>query len=164
MKNLGGEFEELKEFPILSAVCSHEGRKSLESYMEGLGFRFKHDWQPDINNGRGVPQHDHYIANFYEYPGEYEDKSFNEKEDLLMNTRLTLRKMGESSGEIYAFSFYPDTITLKEVGDPMQLAEFFGLDKDPIKAKIIFAQGRQNSNYQIYLYACHPFFIQGTVP
>ncbi|MEF9427513.1 MAG: glutamate synthase, partial [Candidatus Mariimomonas ferrooxydans] len=112
-------------------------------------------------NGKGVSRHDHYIANVYEYPEGYRNKSFKEKEDLLMNTRLTLRKMGESSGEIYAFSFYPDIITLKEVGDPMQLAEFFGLDKDPIKAKIIFAQGRQNTNYQIYLYACHPFFIQG---
>ncbi|MCK7491370.1 MAG: hypothetical protein MZW92_06405 [Comamonadaceae bacterium] len=30
-----------------------------------------------------------------------------------------------------------------------------------MKAKIIFAQGRQNTNYAIYLYACHPFFIQG---
>ncbi|MCG6553961.1 MAG: hypothetical protein L7F77_16690, partial [Candidatus Magnetominusculus sp. LBB02] len=27
--------------------------------------------------------------------------------------------------------------------------------------KIIFSQGRQNTNYAINLYACHPFFIQG---
>lgn len=161
MKDLGGDFLELKAYPILSAICSRDGIKTLNSYMKRSGFNVKHVWTPKGKDGKGVSRHDHYIANVYEYPGEYKDKSFKEKEDLLMNTRLTLRKMGESSGEIYAFSFYPDVITIKEVGDPMQLAEFFGLDKDPIKAKIIFAQGRQNTNYQIYLYACHPFFIQG---
>lgn len=161
MKNLGGEFKELRKYPILSAICSREGKKTLDSYMEHLRFKTKHVWQPKINNGNGLPQHDHYIANVYEYPEAYRNKSFKEKEDLLMNTRLELRKTGEADGSIFVFSFYPDVITLKEVGDPMQLAEFFGLDKDPIKAKIIFAQGRQNTNYQIYLYACHPFFIQG---
>ncbi len=43
----------------------------------------------------------------------------------------------------------------------MQVGEFFGLDKDIVKAKIVLAQGRQNTNYAIYLYACHPFFLQG---
>lgn len=161
LKNLGGEFIGLRDYPILSAICSDRGMEITDNYMEQLGFRIKHVWTPEIKPAPDILKHDHYIANVYEYPGEYKDKSFKEKEDLLMKTRLTLRQMGESSGEIYAFSFYPDIITLKEVGDPMQLAEFFGLDKDPIKAKIIFAQGRQNTNYQIYLYACHPFFIQG---
>jgi glutamate synthase domain-containing protein 1 len=84
-----------------------------------------------------------------------------EKEDFLMRTRLALRKLGESDESIFAFSFYPDVISIKEVGDPLQVAEFFGLDRDALNAKIIFAQGRQNTNYAIYLYACHPFFIQG---
>jgi glutamate synthase domain-containing protein 1 len=39
--------------------------------------------------------------------------------------------------------------------------EFFSLDKSDVKSKIVLAQGRQNTNYAIYLYACHPFFIQG---
>jgi len=69
--------------------------------------------------------------------------------------------MGEADESIFVFSFYPDVITLKEVGDPLELGEFFGLDKDNLEAKVIFAQGRQNTNYQIYLYACHPFFLQG---
>ncbi len=78
-----------------------------------------------------------------------------------MGTRLALRKIGEPDESIFVFSFYPDVITLKEVGDPLSVGEFFGLDRDNIKAKVIFAQGRQNTNYAIYLYACHPFFIQG---
>ncbi|MDO9027515.1 MAG: glutamate synthase [Candidatus Roizmanbacteria bacterium] len=161
LKNLGGEFEGLKEYPILSAVCSGKGMVTLNGYMKQLGFQAKHTWSPKIKNSRSIPRHDHYIANVYEYPEAYKDKTLPEKETLLMNTRLALRKMGEDDGSIFAFSFYPDTISLKEVGDPMELAEFFGLDKDPVKARIIFAQGRQNTNYQIYLYACHPFFIQG---
>jgi glutamate synthase domain-containing protein 1 len=52
-------------------------------------------------------------------------------------------------------------MALKEVGDPLQLGEFFSLDKSSLKAKVILAQGRQNTNYAINLYACHPFFIQG---
>ncbi len=161
LKNLGGEFEELKEYPILSAICSKTGMETLDNYMEHLGFLVKHVWTPKINSNPDIPRHDYYIAKVYDYPEAYKDKSFQEKENLLMNTRLALRKMGEDDGSIFVFSFYPDVITLKEVGDPLELAEFFGLDKEPLKAKIIFAQGRQNTNYQIYLYACHPFFIQG---
>ena len=161
LKNLGGEFEGLKDNPILSAICSEKGLEIMDNYMESLGFYIKHVWKPVIRNSPDIPRHDHYIANVYEYPKAYQDRSFKDKEDLLMNTRLTLRNMGEADSSIFVFSFYPDILTLKEVGDPLELAEFFGLDNDPLKAKIIFAQGRQNTNYQIYLYACHPFFIQG---
>jgi glutamate synthase domain-containing protein 1 len=63
--------------------------------------------------------------------------------------------------DIVVFAFYPDVIILKEVGDPLELSEFFGLEKSELKAKIILAQGRQNTNYGINLYACHPFFLQG---
>ena len=91
----------------------------------------------------------------------YRDKTRREQEDLLMRTRLALRTMGEPDGSLFVFSFYPDVLTLKEVGDPLQLGEFFNLEKSGLKSKIVLAQGRQNTNYAIYLYACHPFFIQG---
>lgn len=161
LKDLGGEFKGLKNYPILSAICSRDGMRELNSYMNHQGFQLKNKWRPRIKNGRGVPRHDYYIADVYDYPEAYAHKPFTEKEDLLMDTRLALRSMGEKNGSIFVFSFYPDVITLKEVGDPLQIAEFFGLDKDPLEAKVIFAQGRQNTNYEIYLYACHPFFIQG---
>jgi glutamate synthase domain-containing protein 1 len=161
LKNLGGEFDGMKEYPILSGICSRDGIRELNSYMNHHGFHLKNKWRPRLKNVRGIQGHDYYIANAYEYPEAFRDKSIQDKEALLMNTRLALRKMGENDGSIFAFSFYPDIITLKEVGDPLQIAEFFGLDNEPLKAKIIFAQGRQNTNYEIYLYACHPFFIQG---
>ncbi|MBI4689128.1 MAG: glutamate synthase [Nitrospirae bacterium] len=161
LKDLGGEFEEFKGFPIMSGICSKEGIGVLDEFMDKHGFKIKHVWTPKIKKVKGVISRDYYFARAYDYPEHYKNKSIQEKEDILMNTRLALRKLGEPDESIFVFSFYPDVITIKEVGDPLQLAEFFSLDKDGIRAKIVFAQGRQNTNYAIYLYACHPFFIQG---
>lgn len=161
LKDIGGEFEELKEYPILSGICSKNGISVLDEFMDVEGFKLKYMWTPKIKKIKGVIPRDYYFARVYDYPEHYKDKSLQEKESLLMNIRLALRKIGEPDESIFIFSFYPDVITLKEVGDPLQLGEFFGLDRNEIKAKIIFAQGRQNTNYAIYLYACHPFFIQG---
>ncbi len=161
LKNLGGEFEKLKKYPVLSGICSRDGRKALDDYMKRQGFKLKHEWRPKTRPVDAIISRDHYFARAYDYPETFKNKPMKDKEDLLMYTRLALRKLGEADESIFAFSFYPDVITIKEVGDPLQVAEFFGLDKDSLKAKIIFAQGRQNTNYAIYLYACHPFFIQG---
>ncbi len=161
LRNLGGEFEKLKKYPVLSGICSRDGRKTLDAYMKKHGFRLKHEWTPRIRPVDGITSRGSYFARAYDYPEAYRSKPVKEKEDLLMMTRLALRKLGEQDESLFAFSFYPDVITIKEVGDPLQVAEFFSLDRDNLRAKIIFAQGRQNTNYAIYLYACHPFFIQG---
>jgi len=161
MRDLNGEFENLKEYPILSGICTRDGGRVVDDYMDKLGFELLYVWAPKIKKTKGVVPHEYYFARVYNYPDSFRHKSTEEKENLLMQTRLALRKLGESNESIFAFSFYPDVITLKEVGDPLQVGEFFGLDRDEIKAKIVFAQGRQNTNYAIYLYACHPFFIQG---
>lgn len=161
LKDLGGTFEKMKKYPILSGICSDDGRKVLDAYMKKHGFTLKHEWKPEITPVKGIIARDHYFARVYDYPARYRNKTMKEKEDLLMNARLGLRKIGEPDESIFAFSFYPDVITLKEVGDPLEVAEFFGIDKDALKARIVLAQGRQNTNYAIYLYACHPFFIQG---
>lgn len=161
LKDLGGEFEGLKQYPIMSGICSNRGVGMLDSYLDNLGFKLKYVWTPKLKPLKGIVPRDYYFARVYDYPESYRDKPFAEKENLLMNTRLALRKLGEPEESLFVFSFYPDVLTLKEVGDPLQVAEFFGLDSDSLKAKIVFAQGRQNTNYAIYLYACHPFFIQG---
>ena len=59
------------------------------------------------------------------------------------------------------FSLWPDTIMIKEVGDPMAIGEYLKLGREELYARHILAQGRQNTNYAINLYACHPFFIEG---
>jgi glutamate synthase domain-containing protein 1 len=43
----------------------------------------------------------------------------------------------------------------------MKVAQHLRLDRKDIQARVIMAQGRQNTNYAINLYACHPFFLQG---
>jgi glutamate synthase domain-containing protein 1 len=161
LKDLGGEFAQLKSYPILSGICSKKGVATLDGFVKGLGFRLKHTWTPKMRQVKGIVPREYYFARVYDYPDSYREKSQKDKEDLLMSTRLALRRMGEADESIFVFSFYPDVITIKEVGDPLQVAEFLGLDTDGIKAKIVFAQGRQNTNYAICLYACHPFFIQG---
>jgi len=35
-----------------------------------------------------------------------------------MTTRLRLRAMGEEKGDMIVFSFWPDVIMIKEIGDP----------------------------------------------
>src|SRR5208337_3777910 len=161
LKDLGGTFEKLKKYPVMSGICSKAGKKALDEFMKKRGFALKYGWEPRITKVKGVIARDCYFARAYDYPAAYRNKPFQEKEDLLMNTRLALRKIGEPDESIFVFSFYPDVLTLKEVGDPLQLAEFFGLEDNGLKARIILAQGRQNTNYAIYMYACHPFFIQG---
>jgi glutamate synthase domain-containing protein 1 len=161
MKDLGGEFEGLKEYPVLSAICSDAGLVVLEEYMDRKGFTVKHSWTPSIREVKGVRRRDHYFARAYAYPKAYNARSLRDKEDLLLKTRLELRQMGQADESIIVFSFYPDILCLKEVGDPLEVSEFFGLDTSSLKSKIVLAQGRQNTNYAINLYACHPFFIQG---
>lgn len=161
LKDMGGPFAEYKQYPTLSAICSDKGLRLLDDYMQAQGFTQKFSWEPEIKNVAGVERRDHYLAKVYDYPAMYRDKTRREQEDLLMRTRLALRTMGEPDGSLFVFSFYPDVLTLKEVGDPLQLGEFFNLEKSGLKSKIVLAQGRQNTNYAIYLYACHPFFIQG---
>jgi len=161
LKNLGGEFSDFKNHPILSGICSNEGLRILDQFMWDAGFRIKYEWRPVLKPVSAIKKRDHYFAKVYEYPDEHINKSLQAKEDLLLKTRLALRAIGENNQSIIVFSFYPDVITIKEVGDPLQLSEFFGLTDSRLKSKIIFAQGRQNTNYDINLYACHPFFIQG---
>ncbi len=76
------------------------------------------------------------------YPESYLDKPLSEeRKSSRPNTRLALRKMGESEETLFVFSFYPDAAySEKGVEDPLQVAEFFGLDKDGLKAKIVFAR------------------------
>lgn len=160
LKDLGGELKEFKSYPILSGIASKKGVDILDEFMKGMGFSLLHEWSPKIRPVKGIKRRDHYFARVYEYPEDFIEKTEKEREDLLLETRVTLRKMGRDDKSLAVFSFYPDILTLKEVGDPLELSEFFSLG-DNLKAKIILAQGRQNTNYSIDLYACHPFFIQG---
>jgi glutamate synthase domain-containing protein 1 len=73
-----------------------------------------------------------------------------------------LRRNGEeNNGDLTVFSFWPDVAMIKEVGWPLEICDALKLYDNRIKSLVCMAQGRQNTNYGINLYACHPFFVQG---
>ena len=163
MSDLGGPFEELKGAPILSGIFTNDGLKRLDEYMMSIGFltKYKIRMKAPKNPPPGTPLRDVYLIRAYDYPEKWEGLSQQELEYRLLLTRLQLRQMGEEKEDMIVYSFWPDVIMLKELGDPLTVAESLNLDRPELHARLIMAQGRQNTNYAINLYACHPFFIQG---
>ena len=163
LTDLGGDLENLKDKPILSGIFSDEGIKKLDRFMGETGFRIRYELpiRPLKQPPPGTPERDTYLIRIYEYPPSWGELSQKEIHHRLMLTRVRLRQMGDIDGSIMVFSFWPDVIMLKEVGDPMTIADYLGLNREELKARTIMAQGRQNTNYSIDIYACHPFFIEG---
>ncbi|MBN1635357.1 MAG: glutamate synthase [Deltaproteobacteria bacterium] len=163
MTDMGGELEPFKNSPILSGIFSQEGIKKLDQYMMSRGFltKYKLSIRPTKEPPKGTPKRDIYLIRVYEYPYEWEGLDEAEIANRLVLMRVELSLMGEQDGSMMVFSFWPDVVMIKEVGDPMEIAEYLGLDRRGLQSRIIMAQGRQNTNYAITLYACHPFFIQG---
>jgi hypothetical protein len=163
LRDLSGPFEDMKEAPILSGIFSEEGLKRLDAFMMDVGFMTKYKISIKVPKTPppGVPRRDIYLIRAYEYPEEWEGLSREELHQRLLTTRLRLRAMGEEKEDMIVFSFWPDVIMIKEIGDPLAVARHLQLDRKELFARVIMAQGRQNTNYAINLYACHPFFIQG---
>ena len=82
---------------------------------------------PDKQPGLDIQAMPYYIFRNYDYPEYYKDKSEEEKGELLLDTRLALRKILEESGNGFVYSFWPDVLTLKEIGDPADIATYFHL-------------------------------------
>ena len=163
LRDLGGPFEELKDAPILSGIFSEKGIKRLDTYMMDLGFMTKYKISIKLPKTppAGVPKRDMYLVRAYEYPEEWEGLSEAIVQERLMRVRLELREMGLEKQDMIVFSFWPDVIMIKEIGDPMTVGKYLQLDRKDLHARVIMAQGRQNTNYAINLYACHPFFVEG---
>ncbi len=163
LRDLGGPFEEMKDAPILSGIFNEEGIRKLDLFMMDQGFMTKYKMTIKVPRKplEGTPRRALYLIRAYEYPEAWDALEERELATRLMMTRLKIREMGEEKKDMIVFSFWPDTIMIKELGDPMQIARYLGLDRKDLKARIIMAQGRQNTNYAINLYACHPFFIKG---
>jgi hypothetical protein len=163
LNGLGGPFEDMKELPILSGIFSKDGLDSLDKYMTDRGFKVKYSlmYTPDQEPPAGTPKRGTYASIVYDVPEGWNDLSEEERGHKLVSMRLELRDAGQESGDMMVFSFWPDTIMLKEVGDPLEIGRYLALDREELKARRILAQGRQNTNYAINLYACHPFFLEG---
>ena len=163
LRDLAGPFDHMKDAPVLSGIFSDAGIKRLDDHMMNLGFLTKYRMSIRVPKlpPEGVPKRDVYLIRAYDYPEDWEHLTVEEKYARLLILRLELRKMGEENEDMIVFSFWPDVIMVKEIGDPMSVARHLGLDREELSARVIMAQGRQNTNYAINLYACHPFFIQG---
>jgi len=163
LRDLAGPFEEMKNAPIMSGIFSEKGLRRLDSFMMDLGFMTKYKITIKVPKTPppGIPKRDVYLIRAYEYPEEWDDLSDQERMQRLLPIRLQLRAMGEEKQDMIVFSFWPDVIMIKEIGDPLLVTNHLKLDRKELNARVIMAQGRQNTNYGITLYACHPFFIQG---
>ena len=169
MQDLGGAFAEFKKFPLLSMACTSQGLERAEELLEELGFSPKFDYQPDVVNKPGLDfrRMPHYIFRNYRYPeplnAAYHNQPTPEQKKLLVETRLKLREVLSHDKQGFVYSFWPDVLTLKEVGDPRDIGTYFQMwdDNHWLKARVISAQCRQNTNYRIVRYAAHPFFLEG---
>ena len=163
LRDLGGPLEEMKDAPILSGIFTEEGIRRLDNHMINMGFLTKYKISIKVPKKAppGVPKRDMYLIRAYEYPDGWEDIPESQRLDRLVDIRLDLQAMGREKKDMIVFSFWPDTIMIKEIGDPLTVGKYLKLDDEKLSARVIMAQGRQNTNYAINLYACHPFFIEG---
>ena len=150
--------------PILSGIAHTEGAlHRLHDFMQARGYQLKYDHEFDVNASLVEAQDRHkYFVRVYGVPDSMKALPQEELENAYMHTRLDLRKDGQDNdADLTVFSFWPDVVTIKEVGWPLDVGNALGLSDGRVKARVVMAQGRQNTNYGINLYACHPFFIQG---
>lgn len=162
----GMEFEDFKynpRFPILSGIAHTEKAwHRMTDYMEEMEYELKYDhrfaMRPELIDAKDRYR---YFMRAYRMPVEFRNESDDLREAELLRARLALRKLSTVDDPLTIFSFYPDVAMIKEVGWPMQIGDALCLHDGQLKSRVCMAQGRQNTNYGINLYACHPFFIQG---
>jgi len=165
MHDLGGLFEEYKRLPTLSMAATDEGVRLAEDILHAAGFQRVYQWVPetDPRPGLDINAMPNYVFETFDYPKHVRRGDRKEKEELLLDMRLKLRDALEPDEMGFVYSFWPDVVTLKEIGDPRDIGTYFRLwQKDEkFTAKVITAQCRQNTNYDIVRYAAHPFHLQG---
>lgn len=165
MQDLGGVFSDYKDKPLMSYACTDEGVKIVEDFMRSKGFSLAYHWSPKKSDPTGldIELMQHYHFENWDYPQSAKTMTDTEKEELLTKTRLELRQVLEETDDGYVYSFWPDILTLKEIGNPKDIGTYFKLwqEDEKLNAKIITVQCRQNTNYEIVRYAAHPFFCQG---
>jgi glutamate synthase domain-containing protein 1 len=162
----GMEFEDFKynpRFPILSGIAHTEKAwHRMTDYMEEMEYELKYDHRFAMRPGLiEATDRYRYFMRAYRMPVAFRNESDELREAELLRARLALRKLSTVEDQLTIFSFYPDVAMIKEVGWPMKIGDTLCLHDGQLKSRVCMAQGRQNTNYGINLYACHPFFIQG---
>lgn len=158
------DFNYKDQDPILSGVAhTMDALKRLNHFMEDKGFseKYDHEFKTDLSEIEATDRHKYFLR-VYRLPEHWDEYSKEQIEQELMMTRLSLRKDGEEhGGDLSVFSIWPNVIMIKEIGWPLVIGDALSLDDNRIKARIVMAQGRQNTNWGVNLHACHPFFLQG---
>ncbi len=150
--------------PILSGIAhTEESLDRLDDFMREKGFSLKYDHEFDVDLSLVEAKDRHkYFLRVYKLPKSWKDFNQDSIDMELMETRIAIRKNGEQhNADLTVFSFWPDVAMIKEVGWPLDVGNALHLNDNRITSRICMAQGRQNTNYGINLYACHPFFVQG---
>lgn len=163
LRDLGGPFEKIKSAPILSGVFSKAGVKRLGCFMLNKGFttKYKLGFKPSRKPPKGVPRRDIYLVSAYDYPSEWESMPDWQRREKLTSIRMELSSIGKESQDMVPFSFWPDTIIVKEIGDPMSVAEYLDLNRRELTAKIVMVQGEQGAGCENRLKSCSPSFLGG---
>jgi hypothetical protein len=165
MQDLDGIFADHKQLPLLSMACTPAGLERAEGLLRDDGWAPEAQWDPEPETSGALNYERMPVYRFgtYRYPDAWQDRPFSEQKKLLVETSLTLRRALAEDNQGFVYSFWPDLLTLKEIGDPHDIGTAFRLwdPAGPLRARQISAQCRQNTNYQIVRYAAHPFFLEG---
>jgi len=163
LRGLGGPFEKIGSAPILSGIFSKTGIKKLGQFMLDNGFttKYKLSIKPIKKRPAGVPKRYIYLVSAYDYPSEWESFTDSERLEKLTIIRMELIKLGKYSGDMIPFSFWPDTIIIKEMGNPLAISDFLNLNRKEMMARIIMVQGEQSVRFGKNLQSCSPSFLQG---
>ncbi len=163
LKDLGGPFKELKEFPVLSGVFTNEGLKKLDIFMLEIGFmtKYKVSFNLSESSDTKIPERDVYLIRVYDYPYDWDSISNIERDSKLMELRFKLKKMGEEKKDMTVFSFWPDVIMIKEILPPLKMIEHFDLNRDEFLAKTMMLYVDETNGSNNDLYSFNPSFLQG---
>ena len=145
MQDLGGIFEHHKDLPILSMAGTVEGARKAEDILMDLGFKRVLQWTPHISNKKGlkIDPLPNYVFEAVQYPKSHKYATQEEKEELLLDTALKIRRALEEDNSGYIYAFWPDTLVLKEIGSPKDIKK---LEARKI-SELILISGKKIRNY-----------------
>jgi hypothetical protein len=162
LHGLDGPLGEMKDAPILSGIFTDTGLKRLDTYMDERGFFAKSTLvlDPKTKRPAGTPARGTYMARAYDVPAAIKALPQAERELTYMLMRVELRSMGVADEDIRVFSFWPDTVMVKEVGDPLTVGEYLGWTARALLPPHP-GPGTSDTNYAINLIRLPSVFHQG---
>lgn len=158
LKNLGGPFLKMKKYPILSGIFTREGLRKLDIFMLDQGFMTKYKITfkiyPEKRDGML------FIIRVYDLPNYWEQLDKKESDDKLMEIRKIIKERGKEKNDMTVFSFWPDTITLKDNSHPLEFIDTFEIHRKEFEAKTILISV-DKTEYNQNMYGFCPTFTHG---